>query len=81
MGWRAGVRRLPGGIKATHVADSYAISVVSVAVRALFIKWATWDDGAINFDDEMVAYVLPAVSLDVPAFNAGGGHGSIYPRA
>lgn len=80
MGWCAGVRRLPGGIEATHVADSYAISVVAVAMGTFFIKGATWDNGAVSFDDIMVSYVLPAVALDVPSLNAGGGHGSIYPR-
>lgn len=59
--------------QATCIADTDGITVVSVAVRALFPKRATSLNRPIQLDEEMVSYTVPFL-LTVPFINVCGGN-------
>lgn len=67
----AGVAGMTLGVEAAHVADAYAVGVVSLAVRALVLELTTFLHMSVQTDDVVVADALEA-SLLVPAVNLLG---------
>lgn len=62
----ASVFRLAGGVKASDVADADGVGVVAGAVCSDHLEGTALFNGAVESDDEVVAYHFEA-SLPVPA--------------